>query len=122
MALCVVGLEEESCPPITGETQNMINAEIEQRTEVPDAAISQSENGCMVSLEAVVDGETNQETARAAGMSFVRLTKAMSPDESPSKEIGKGIYNYIFVVNTPTERTLAEGRKVSNSPSITWTD
>ncbi len=55
------------------------------------------------------------------GDSFVRMVKALGPGPSPSKRVGKGVYEYMIgVYGWPSERRIALGVKVPESERITW--
>ncbi len=56
---------------------------------VRDAAVSQK--GDQLSLVLIVGFATNTQHAKELGENFVRMTKSLSPDSSPGREIGTGI-------------------------------
>lgn len=85
---------------------------------VRDAAISQ--NGRDLSLAIIVNDAASEEYAKQLGDNFVRLVKTFGPEESPDKEIGAGIYNYLIGIYTPTEKTIAQGAKARFATRISW--
>ena len=86
---------------------------------VRDAAIRQ--DGNELRLVIVVSPAANGEYAKELGEVFVRRVKGLSPDDPPSKDIGRGIYDYLVGVFYPTgERPIAQGAKVSFSTRISW--
>ena len=49
-------------------------------------------------LVIIANAAINEEHAKELADSFVRMGKTFSEDESPGKEIGTGIYNYLVGV------------------------
>ena len=86
--------------------------------EVLDAAVSQE--GTDVSLVIIVRSATNKGRAEQLGDNFVRLAKTFSPDSSPGRSIGTGMYNYVIGVYYPNEKKLAAGAKARNATKISW--
>ena len=50
----------------------------------------------------------------------MRLVKIFGPDEGPSKEIGKGKFNYLIGVCYPDKTKVVLGAKNRNATKITW--
>ena len=86
--------------------------------EVIDAAVSQI--GTDISLVLIVRPATNKRRAEQLGDNFLRLAKSLSPDSSPGRSIGEGMYNYVVGVYYPNEKRLATGAKHKNADRITW--
>jgi len=107
-------------PPkeITDTARDMAINSITQHEEVRDAAVEQK--GADVSLVIIVDYSTSPDRARQLGDNFVRLVKTFSEDESPQKEVGTGIYNYLVGVYYPNIEEVVLGAKDKTSPHITW--
>lgn len=105
-------------PEIDEATKSMAIEGIMEYTLVRDAAISQK--GKELSLVIIVDYAASEEYAKELGDNFVRMVKALSEDESPGKEIGTGIYDYLVGVYYPNEEGVCLGAKVSFSDHITW--
>lgn len=51
-----------------------------------------------MNLVIIANAAINEEYAKELADSFVRIVKTFSEDESPGKEIGAGIYNYLVGV------------------------
>ena len=85
---------------------------------VRDAAIAQ--DGRKLSLVIIMNAAATEEYAKEVGENFVRYLKSTSPDESPGKEVGSGIYDYLIGVYTPTEKAIAEGAKARGARRISW--
>lgn len=64
--------------------------------------------------------ETSEQDAKQLGDNFVRLVKTISEEESPQKEIGKGIYDYDVRFSRPDNTPLVSGSKGRFSTHITW--
>ena len=86
--------------------------------EVMDAAITQ--RGDQLSLVLIVFSGTSSQRAKALGDNFVRVVKSLSPDASPGRDIGKGIYDYVIGVYYPNEKSVAQGAKSRTSSRISW--
>ena len=86
--------------------------------EVLDAAVSQTGNDVILVL--IVRSATNKNRAQQLGDSFVRLAKTFSPDSSPGRSIGTGIYSYLISVYYPNEKRVAIGGKARNADRISW--
>ena len=86
--------------------------------EVMDAAITQ--RGDQLSLVLIVFSGTSSQRAKALGDNFVRVVKSLSPDASPGRDIGKGIYDYVIGVYYPNEKRVAQGAKSRTSSRISW--
>ena len=91
---------------------------IQEYRLVRDAAITQEGHDLFLAI--VVNPATNEQYARELGDNFVRMVKALSQDDPPGREIGKGIYDYRVGVFYPDQTQLALGAKVRFSPTITW--
>ena len=85
---------------------------------VLDAAITQR-NETLI-LVVIVGPAVNADYARELGDNFVRMVKALSPDDPPGRYVGTGIYDYRIGVYYPNETSAAVGAKVRSSPIITW--
>ena len=103
---------------ISADTKTLILAAIQESPEVLDAAIGQ--DGSDVNLVLVVSSFTSEARAKELGDNFVRMTKAMSQDDPPTRNIGFGIYSYLVGVYYPDETLVAMGAKVQSSDRITW--
>ena len=108
----------EDCPAYPDDMKALIYLELKKEILVHDAYIGQ--DGCSLKLAIVVNAAANEAYARTVGDRFVRLTKALGPGPGPSKQIGKGIYNFLVGVFTAGEKRLALGAKVSGARRITW--
>ena len=85
---------------------------------VQDASITQRLD--VFSLALIVGYATNKQHAKNLGDNFVRMVKTFSADDSPSKAIGEGKYDYIVGVYKPNEETIVIGKKQKASKSIAW--
>ena len=103
---------------ISADTKTLILAAIQESPEVLDAAIGQ--DGSDVNLVLVVSSFTSEARAKELGDNFVRMTKAMSQDDPPTRNIGFGIYSYLVGVYYPDETLVAMGAKVQSSDHISW--
>lgn len=112
------GEEKPPPPQLTAQEKQMAIDTIKEYKEVRDAAVSQ--DGDTLSLVVIVGYGTSKERAKEMGDNFVRLVKTFSKDESPEKEIGEGIYDYIIGVYYPNEKELVLGAKSSIARNITW--
>jgi len=56
------------------------------------------QDGEDLNLVIIANAAINEEYAKELADSFVRIVKTFSEDESPGKEIGAGIYNYLVGV------------------------
>ena len=84
--------------PLPDGTKQVAIVGIENETEVIDADIAQ--RGSDLSLISVVGSRVSQARARQLGENFVRLTKTLAPNEpNPTKEVGKGVYDYTVGIN-----------------------
>ena len=100
--------------------KDFVLQEIKYRSLVDDAAIGQ--DNCNLSLAIIVSPATNEAYAKELGDYFIRLTKSFAPGSPPpSKEIGKGVYDYLIGVYVAyTDKEIALGAKASNARWITW--
>ena len=73
-----------------------------------------------VNLALIVGASMSQTEAQRLGENFLRLTKSLSPDDNPRKEVGRGVYDYLIGVYTADQKEVALGAKVAFSPKITW--
>jgi len=87
--------------------------------EVTDAAINKK--GRNMSLVLIVKYSTSEQRAKELGDNFVRLTMTFVKEEnSPSKEIGTSVYDYLIGVYYPNEKEVVMGAKVTFAKKITW--
>ncbi len=107
-------------PPKIEELTDTITANmVEGYLEVLDAAITQ--DGRTLSLVLVVANATSQSRAQELGDNFVRMTKSLLQDgDSPSRQIGRGEYDYLIGVYSPNEDEIAFGAKLRAADRITW--
>ena len=110
--------EETGVPELSEDARWMATDTISQYDEVIDAAISQE--GAKLSLALIVRNGTPERRAKELGDNFVRLVKTYSPDDTPGKEIGQGLYDYVVGVRSIDGDDIAMGAKVATSPRITW--
>ena len=104
---------------IITETQKSLAIEsIKGYKGVIDAAIIQK--GKKVTLVIIVEYRISKSYAKELGDNFLRLVKTFSKDTSPTKEIGKGIYDYLVGVYTPDQKQIVMGAKVDFARKITW--
>lgn len=83
-----------------------------------DAAIKVK--GSTINLAVQVPFGTSKEKARRICDNFVRQVMALSNDNSPKQEIGKGHFSYHVGAFTPDEKWLVQGYKGALSRKITW--
>lgn len=105
-------------PEVTEEQKGFAIQAIMDYSLVRDAAISQEDE--TLSLVIIANAAINEEYAKELADSFVRLVKTFSEDVSPGKEIGKGIYDYLVGVYTPSEEEIVIGYKNKDLDHITW--
>ena len=110
--------QASSCPPYPDGLKAVVYLEFNKEVLVRDTYIGQK--GCDLKLAIVVNAAANEAYARSVGERFVRLTKALGPGPGPSKQVGKGIYNFLVGVFTPGQKQLALGAKSSGARRITW--
>ena len=112
--------KEVSCDIYPEDLKDLVLPEIKNRRLVDDAAIGQ--DNCNLSLAIIVNPATNEVYAKELGDYFIRLTKSFAPGSPPpSKEIGKGVYDYLIgVYDAYTDKEIVLGAKVSNAHWITW--
>ena len=108
----------DTCPIYPEDLKTLIYAEFKRELVVRDAYIGQDD--CDLTLALVVNAATSEEYAKDLGDRFVRLTKALGAGPSSSKQIGKGIYNFLVGVYTAQETKLALGAKAAGSTRILW--
>lgn len=96
----------------------MIVDTIKLEPNVFDAAISQE--GKTLALAIIVSPAMSEGRAKQLGDNFVRMAKSFGPDDNPSKDIGRGRYDYRFGVKTLDGKTLAMGAKIDAASRITW--
>lgn len=106
-------------PEITGKQMKVAIAEIMAGNEEV-RGVGYSQEGKELSLDVSVDYTTSEERAKEIGDSFVRLVKTYGPDTAPSKEIGKGILDYLVTVKYPSGEPVVIGAKVSSADHVTW--
>lgn len=106
-----------------------ISEMVEGFTDVLDAAIVQ--HGDQVSLALIVPTGTSQARAKELGFHFACALieyelgggslEGMRPYPNwETKEIGKGIFDYLVTVATPDQTVIVQGAKVSSNDHITW--
>lgn len=124
-AVCtvVVNLETteekaEDIPQVPTEVIDLAIETIEGYPEVLDAAISQE--GRQISLVLIVAYRINEDRGKQLGDNFVRIVKSLSHDDSPGKDIGRGIYDYLVGVYYPNEQQLVIGAKVADAMNLSW--
>jgi hypothetical protein len=115
---CIAVPALAAVPQLTDEQKELAISSIEGYSEVQDAAINQ--DGKQLSLAIIVGYATNEETAKDLGDSFVRLVKSFGPEDTPEKEIGPGLYDYLIGVYYPDKSQVALGAKCSSCRKITW--
>ena len=113
-----VGCGREPPPELSEETKSDAVDFIKGELLVKDAAIAQ--DGHKLSLVVIINAAATEEYAKEVGENFVRYLKAMSPDETPGREVGPGIYDYLIGVYTLTEEAVAEGAKHRSARRISW--
>ena len=106
------------CPPYPDDVKPLIYLELKKEPLVRDAYIGQ--DGCDLKLAVVVNAAANEAYARDVGERFIRLTKALGPGPGPSKQVGKGIYDFLVGVFTVGEKRLAMGAKNRHGTRISW--
>ena len=106
------------CPAYPDDMKEIVYLDIKKETLVRDVYIGQE--GCDLHLALMVNAATNETYAKDLAERFVRLTKALGPGPGPSKQIGKGIYNFLVGVFTTAEKRLAMGAKSSFSRRLVW--
>ena len=117
--LSLVSCAPTATPPTLTEAQkDMAVSQIREYTEVLDAAIAQE--GKRLSLALVVSHGITESRAKELGDSFVRLVKTFGPGPAPSKEIGKGTFDFLITVVYPDETIIVQGAKAATSEHITW--
>ena len=105
-------------PEISGDAKSMAIDGIMEYTLVRDAGVFQ--DGKKVNLVLIANSAINEQYAKELCDNFVRMVKQFSEDENPGKEIGKGIYDYLVGVYTPSEEEVVIGFKSADLPHITW--
>ena len=108
----------DNCLIYPENTKKYVYLEFNDRPMVRDTHIRQK--GCDLTLAIVVDRAVNEAYAQELGDNFVRFTKALGPGPGPSRQIGKGIYNYLIGVFTPDKKQIALGAKDASARSIYW--
>ena len=108
----------DSVPTISDTEKSSAIGTIEDYKGVRDVAISQK--GKKVNLAIIVDYSVSKSYAKQLGDNFLRLVKTFSKDKSPSKDIGKGIYDYLVGVYYPNQKNVVMGAKVDFADRITW--
>lgn len=103
---------------ISEDVMRMASDTIALELDVVDASISQQ--GEKLALAIIVRNGTSEGRAKQLGDNFVRMAKTFGPDDNPSKEIGRGRYDYRIGVKTLDGRTLAMGAKIGPASHITW--
>ena len=73
-----------------------------------------------ITLAIVVRAGTSERRAKELGDNFVRLFKALSDDDPPRKEIGRGKYDYLVGIYDTKEKNIAMGAKLDIATSISW--
>ena len=117
-ANCRVDSEPPSVASIPVDIQDMAITAIKQYALVRQASVHQ--DGPRVNLVLLVDYGIDHDYARQLGDNFVRMVKALGPDESPGKTVGEGRYEYVVGVYTPDEERVVLGVKVRSDEDITW--
>jgi len=105
-------------PQITEQQKSFAIDGIMEYSLVEDADVFQ--DGEDLTLVIIVNPAINEEYAKELADNFVRMVKTFSEDESPGREIGTGIYNYLVGVYTPSEEEVVIGYKNKNLDHITW--
>jgi len=109
----------QATPLLTEQEKKIAIGGITEYPEVLEAAITQ--RGRRLSLVLIVAYGTNKSRARNLGDNFVRMVKTFAKAElSPSKQIGKGVYDYLVGVYYPNKVQVVMGAKVSIAVRITW--
>lgn len=109
---------EPSAPAMSASAMQMASDTIELEADVIDASISQE--GEKLALAIIVRNGTSKGRAQQLGDNFVRMAKTFGPDSNPSKEIGRGQYDYLVGVRSVDGTDIARGAKLGFSPRITW--
>lgn len=107
-----------SAEAIPTDPKDMAVSSIVASPGVLDAAVTQ--DGESYSLVIIVDYATNEAYARQLGDNFVRMVKALGPDDPPGKQIGRGDYDYVVGVYYPNEKQLVLGAKSRAADRISW--
>ena len=110
-------------PKITEGEKNLVIGAMLENLEVVDADILQSERRMTLTL--VVREATTAQRAKEIGEGFIRLTKSLGPDDSPTidaggEEIGDGIFDYVISIFYPSGEAVASGAKTQSSSNIDW--
>jgi len=105
-------------PTIDAELKQAAIAGISQYREVVDASVGQ--RGSKVVLVIIVRYGTTNQRARSLCDNFVRMVKTISQDENPTREIGRGLYDYLVSAHTPDGKEIADGAKASSARSLFW--
>lgn len=103
---------------MSADARQMASDTIELEIDVLDASISQE--GEKLALAIIVLDGTSEARAMELGDNFVRLAKTFGPDDNPSREIGRGRYDYLVGIRSAGGSDIAMGAKVGSSPRITW--
>ena len=79
-----------------------------------------TQKGCKLSLVLIVNPSITKARAKEMGDNFVRMVKSFGAGPSPTKIIGRGIYDYMIGVYSPYDKSnpIVLGAKVSTSPRI----
>lgn len=109
---------ESNVSVVSADARQMASDTIELEIDVLDASISQE--GEKLALAIIVLDGTSEARARELGDNFVRLAKTFGPDDNPSREIGRGRYDYLVGIRSAGGSDIAMGAKVGSSPRITW--
>lgn len=103
---------------MSADEKQMASDTIQLEMEVITASISQE--GRKLALAIIVLDGTSEGRAKQLGDNFVRMAKMFGPDDAPSKQIGRGRYDYLVGVRTVSGKDIALGAKDRTSPYITW--
>lgn len=105
-------------PVFPSDKADLAISQIESYPEVLEAAIKQNDDD--LSLVIIVIPGLSSERAKELGDNFARMVKSFGPEEAPTKNIGRGLFNYLVGVYYPNEAKVVIGAKVKNRTSITW--
>lgn len=108
----------DDCPVYPDDGKSIVYSVVNEQLLVRDSHIEQ--DGCRLYLAIIIGHAANEDHAREVGDNMVRLTKSFGPGPAPSREIGKGVYDYIIGVYRPDKTPIALGAKDRSARRILW--
>ena len=115
---CGGSSEPSNSSTLSPSVKELAIESIKGYSEVFDAAIT--EDGRKLSLVVIVGCATSDAVAKDMGDNFVRMVKSFGPEPAPTKEIGKGDFDYLVGVYCAGDKQIALGAKNRNSTRINW--